>query len=78
MSHLKISIDDQVLMDGDIGQWTAEPPRGVQDLVSKASGNTDPWHQAILVVMTHTIAAQKNATITVNTQADGWTLEVRN
>jgi hypothetical protein len=76
MPRVAISIDGETLMDADVGQWTKEPPHGVNDLVTRATSSPQPWYPAILAALQNAILTDKHTTITVATRSDGWTLEV--
>lgn len=77
MSHLRITIDGQTLMDANPGQWTHTPP----DL-SKLNFNAGSVDQPYMLTIQGIVAkraieaiaghARGNTDITVTTRADGW------
>lgn len=79
MSHIRITVDNTVLMDADPGTWTHTPP-DINTLKLKA-GN-QPWGLAVMatVAETATLAMAgkpaRDTTITITTDDDGWTIEV--
>lgn len=82
MSHIRITIDDEVVMDADPGQWSVTPP-DVASLQLKGGGTTPkPWMQAVLLtlasVATLAMAGKPagDTVITVTTRDGGWTLDV--
>ena len=80
MSHIRITVDDTTIMDADPGTWTHTPP-DINTLKLKA-GN-QPWGLAVMATVAEAatlVMAGKPArdtTITITTDADGWTMDVR-
>lgn len=80
MTHVKLTIDGEVQMDGDLGSWSKEPP-AVSDLKLKAGvpGSASQWSMAVLqVIAAAAVKRVKSTTIEVTTRAGGWTLDVSN
>lgn len=76
MPHVKVSIDDQVLMDAAVGQFSTSPPRGVEELTRRAGAGSEPWYPAILAAMSHAIMTDTDTEIVVQTRAKGWLMDV--
>ena len=75
MSYIKVTIDDQVLMDGDYGQWSTEPPDLVPQLLAEqSSAEPRPWMLALLPVVTFALIRGRDTEVTVTT-GDRWVLE---
>lgn len=80
MSHIRIEVDGDVLMSADPGTWTHTPP-DINGLNLKA-GN-QPWGLAVMATVAEAatlVMAGKPArdtTITITTDTDGWTMDVR-
>ena len=75
MSHIRVILDGNTIMDGDPGEWTAKPP-AITDLELRAkSANPEPWVQ-ILTTFARAAVAGRDATITATTRDTGWTLDV--
>ncbi|AEL19986.1 hypothetical protein CL81_gp67 [Mycobacterium phage Charlie] len=75
MSHIRVTIDGNTIMDGNPGQWATKLP-AIADLELRAtSGNPEPWVQ-ILTTFARAAAAGRDATITATTDTNGWTLNV--
>lgn len=82
--HLCITIDDQTVMNTDVGTWTATPP-DLTKLNLRGGGNKpQPWLQAIMFTIaklaTEQLAGQTAGTtnangrtdIVVTTRGNGW------
>ncbi|QBI97312.1 hypothetical protein KD930_gp68 [Mycobacterium phage Kevin1] len=75
MSHIRVVINGDTVMDGNTGQWIAKPP-AIADLeLRAASGEPEPWVQ-ILTTFARAAVADRDATITATTRDTGWTLDV--
>ncbi|AIT14578.1 hypothetical protein SEA_TAPIOCA_69 [Mycobacterium phage Tapioca] len=75
MSHIRVTLDGNTIMDGDPGQWATKPP-AIADLeLRAASGNPEPWVQ-ILTAFARAAVTGRNTTITATTRDNGWTLDV--
>ena len=79
MSHIRITVDGNVLMDVDPGEWSTTPP----DIARlKLSGEGQPWMLAIMasVAKAATLAlagkAGQDTAIGVTTRPAGWTMSV--
>lgn len=46
--HLCITIDDQTVMNTDVGTWTATPPDLAKLNLAGGSTKPQPWLQAIM------------------------------
>lgn len=77
VAHLHITVDNTVIMDGDTGQWTTEPPQLVMDQL-KPGAKPKPWMRALMLTIADAAMGNKDTTATVRTQPNGWTLEVTN
>lgn len=79
MNHIRITVDGTTIMDADPGTWRQTPP-DINSLKLKAG--SQPWGLAVMatVAETATLAMAnktgRNTTITIATQADGWTMDV--
>lgn len=70
MSHLRITVDDQILMDSTVGSWSQEPPTITNDLL-RGQHNNKPWSMPLLSVLMPVLISNRDASITVTTQGDG-------
>lgn len=82
MSNIRITIDGNLVMDSNPGQWSTTPP-DIEGLKLEGGGNTpEPWMQAIMItlarVATEALAGAKagDTAITATTRKGGWTLDV--
>lgn len=73
MTHVTLTIDDTELMNGDLGQWSTEPP-AISDLKLKVG--KEPWAIPTLQAIASAAITAKDTHITVTTRADGWGMEV--
>ncbi|OMC52537.1 hypothetical protein A5742_16445 [Mycolicibacterium fortuitum] len=46
MAHIHIEVDGDVLMDGNPGEWTSNPPE--MDKLQLKGGTPDPWMVALM------------------------------
>lgn len=76
MAHLTITIDGKTAMDGDLGQWSAEPPL-ITDLKKNIkNAKSGPWSRKILDEIADTGLTGKSKRIDVQTRADGYDFSV--
>ena len=77
MTHIRVTIDGQTKMDGDLGQWT-EQPRPVGDMMAEIKANTRnaPWMRTILDLIAKAAMIGKGFTAEVSTRPDGYALSV--
>lgn len=73
MTHVTLSVDGCEWMNGDLGQWSAEPP-AITDLKLKAG--TEPWAIPTLQAIAAAAITAKDTTITVHTRTNGWGMDV--
>jgi hypothetical protein len=76
VAHIRLTLDGDTLMDGDLGAWQQQPPEAVADML-RNGGRGEPWHRPTLMVIADADLRNKSATITITTSADGWTLDVQ-
>jgi hypothetical protein len=64
-------------MDGDLGQWTTEPPelKTMIDQV-KRNPNPEPYMRDVLTHVAHVGMGGKPRTINVTTRTDGYDLSI--
>lgn len=76
LSTIKVTIDGEVLMDGDYGQWSSEPPDLVPQLLAEqATAEPRPWMLALLPVVTFALMRGRDTQVVVTT-GERWRLEV--
>ncbi|MDO3206618.1 MFS transporter [Mycobacteroides abscessus] len=79
MSHIRIIVDGDTLMDADPGNWRSTPP-DIESLKLKTGGQ--PWGIALMgaVAEAATLSMANlpatDTTIVVTTRDNGWTLDV--
>lgn len=75
MTHVTLTINDTIVMDGDLGQWSTEPP-AISELKLKAG--REPWAIPTMQAIAAAAIHQQDTTITVANDSSGWSLQVRN
>lgn len=73
MTLIHLTIDDEVVMNNDLGTWSTEPP-ALTDLKLK-TGN-QPWAIPAIQVIAHAAIHQQDTVITVHTHTGGWSITV--
>lgn len=76
MAVLHVSIDGETVIDGDIGQWTSEPPKILREQLA-ATATPQPWMRCLLMVIATAAMTDTATTVTVVTAEDRWTMDVR-
>jgi len=76
MPNLKIVVNDQVQMNGDLGTWSSEPPFISQQKLAIATKRDEPWSVAVLSLVAKAATGTPIHTINITTRDDGWTLDV--
>lgn len=78
-SHIRLLIDSVLKFEGDLNEWTSEPPEFVKDSM-KLGAKPEPWMKAILIVMADAAMSGDNVSIEAWTpspdQPNRWALEV--
>lgn len=67
MAHLRVTIDGQVAMDGDLGQWSDNPPDIIAEQL-KANARPAPWMRCLMMVMADAAASGKSASVRIVTR----------
>jgi len=72
MTHLCITIDDSVEFDGELGDWTSQPPNFIKDIIKPGQARPDGHWLAIMAATTDAITKNQSTSISVKTWPDGW------
>lgn len=75
MPSMRIVVDDETWMDGDLGQWEQKQPQRFIDAM-KNPRTQPPGLRALMIAMTEGITLGKSLTITLQHTATSWTLTV--
>lgn len=75
MTHVRITIDGDTVMDTDISQWNTEPP-AITDLKLQAAAD-QPWAIPTIQALTAAAIRQHDTDIDVTTGDTEFTLHVR-
>lgn len=78
MATMRITVDGKTLMDGDLGQWSTEPPelKPIIDQV-KTNPNPEPWMRDLITHVAHVGMGGQSRNIDVATMVDGYDMSVR-
>lgn len=75
MANVRYVVDDQTIMDGELGQWALANPAEFGKLL-KPNTSQDPWSMPVTFVITMYAAKNQDVAILVRTHTTGWTLTV--
>lgn len=83
--HLSITIDDDTVMDSDIGTWTHTPPDLTKLNLRGGGTKPQPWLQAIMFTVAKLATEQLSGQTTgngrtdihVTTRTNGWDMSMR-
>ncbi|BBU22150.1 hypothetical protein [Mycobacterium xenopi] len=75
MAHLRITIDGNVAMNGDLGEWTTNPPTLLTEQL-KANTKPAPWMRALMLTIADAAMTNRDLHANVHTRPDGWDLSV--
>lgn len=71
MAHLKVTIDGATAMNGDLGQWTTNPPQLITEQL-KANSKPAPWMRALMLTIADAAMSEQSMSVDVQTRVDGW------
>lgn len=81
MSHAHITVNDEVILDGEFAQIMVQPPEWLADVVAKMQPNSaqmpEPHMVAVMGTCGLALARQVDITIDVVTGPDWWTMTVK-
>ncbi len=73
MTHIKLVINGEVLMDGQISQWQQRPPTSIQHLLQpKAGRKAEIYMQAALGALLEATMSEQDTLIEATTTPTGW------
>lgn len=75
MATMRVTVDGRVLMDGDTGEWSLNPPELVTEQL-KAGAKPAPWMRALMLTMAEAGMSERAMVVDVKTRADGWDFSV--
>jgi len=75
VTHIKLTVDGQTLMDGDLGTWKRTPPTAIQHLL-KPGKQPEPYLQAALGALLEASIKGTDAHIEATTTPTGWCVRV--
>lgn len=78
MPTLRVTVNDVVVMDGDLGKWSSEPPFITEQQLAIANKQAQPWSMPLLMTIRQALMGEPTRAIDIHTRTDGWTLEVHN
>lgn len=74
MPHLHITIDDQTVLDGDLGEWTTNPPQLITEQLTNPK--PQPGMKALMLALTEAAIHNQPTHINLQNRPNGWTLQV--
>lgn len=74
MTHVRLSVDKEVVLDGDLDEWAATPPDYFKDVINP-NAKPEPWQKAIMVTMADATLTRRAVSIDVMT-GPHWSMEV--
>ena len=75
MTHVRVCIDSEVVLDSDLDEWVATPPDYFKDLMNP-NAKPEPWQKAIMVAVADAALTGQATNIEVTTGTDRWSMEV--
>ena len=76
MAKVKLTINDKVEIDGDLGEWTSEPPEFLSRQL-KPGAKPQPYMQAILLAVTHAVMTDRSVVIDAFHRSNRWNINVQ-
>lgn len=76
MSHIKVVINGEQMMDDNLGNWTARPPEFLKRMVTPGGPKPEPHILAIGVVISNAVLMGEDAAIDVTVDDGGWSMQV--
>ena len=76
MPNLRITIDGEVQMDGDLGTWSTEPPFITAQKLAIAAKRDQPSAIPIMGLVAKAATGEHISAIEVRTLGDGWEMKV--
>lgn len=82
MSHVRVTINGEKMMDDNLGNWTAQPPEFLKRMVQKDPHSGKPPRpeshiMAVGVAISTAVLTGEDANIDVTTDEDGWSMSVK-
>ena len=79
MTQIKITIDGDVVMDGDAGTWQSRSDDFIAEQLSNmANGVTPaPYMRALMLTIAEAITTQADTEAEITSSKSGWTLGVQ-
>ena len=74
MPDIRLTVNDTVEFDGDLGEWKDTPPDVFKDALKP--GPNQPWLQAVMVVFMYAMTADQSVNIDVTHRSNRWNVGV--
>jgi len=77
MAALKVTIDNETVIDGDTGTWVAQPPEFIakqMDAALNSDVKPSPWMRALMLVIAETAMTDTATGVEIKTWDEGWSL----
>ena len=76
MAHIKVTIDGKVEMDGELGQFTTEPPLISAQKLAIQNRKAAPWSMPLLTLISSLGLRPGRLDIEISTHQTGFTIGV--
>lgn len=77
MTHVRIRVNREVVLDSDLDEWAAVPPDYFKSWI-RPDANPQPWQKAVMVAMADAVLQQQDVSLEVTTEPNRWSMEVTN
>lgn len=83
MAYIKLTIDEETLLDGESGTWEQRPPDFIAEQLHKMTNSTNPvppspWMRSVMLILAEAAMTETYASIDVVTRGnEGWSLDVK-
>lgn len=75
MTELKVTVDGKTVIDGDMGQWSENPPEIIREQLA-ANATPKPWMRCLLMVVANAAVTATDTTVVIATTETTWTMQV--
>jgi len=75
-SHVRIVINQEVVIDGDLGNWQATPPDFFKEALNP-NAQPEPWMRCIINVIAEAAMIGQDVEIDVSGEPGEWVMKVK-
>ena len=82
MAYIKVTVDEETVLDGESGTWEAKTPEFLTKQIESFSANPNttppsPWMRALMLIIAEAIMTNSYTEVDVKTTGSGWILETK-